>query len=135
MLDRKWCNSARGMIASVIGTGSWSVVLSILTLPPPRYTLVYACSRSTISKKDQKTRTLPSSYSFSILSVAFSLEHIFFLFFSVLTDSSLLFLLATLAHVLLSYSSRFQFFVFTIHQRRSSTRGGHCGTANTAEKK
>ena len=61
----------------------WSVVLSILTLLPPRYILVYACSRSTISKKDQKTRTLPSSYSFSVLSVAFHIEHIFFLFYSI----------------------------------------------------
>ena len=119
MLNRKWCNIARGMIASVIGAGSWSVVLSVLTLPPPRYTLVFACSRSTISKKDQKTRTLPSSSSFSILSVAFSIEHIFSLFYS-----SLHFLLAKLEHVLLSYSFRFPIFVFTIHQRRSSTRGG-----------
>ena len=82
MLDRKWCNSARGMIASVIGRALthqfWSVVLSILTLLPPRYILVYACSRSTISKIDQKTRTRPSSSSFSILSVAFSIEPIFF---------------------------------------------------------
>ena len=55
-----------------------SVVLSILTLLPPRYILVYACSRSTISKIDQNTRTLPSRSSFSILSVAFSIEPIFF---------------------------------------------------------
>ena len=60
-----------------------SVVLSILTLLPPRYILVYACSRSTISKIDQKTRTLPSRSSFSILSVAFSIEPIFFLFYSI----------------------------------------------------
>ena len=26
MLDRKWCNSARGMIASVIGTGSYTSI-------------------------------------------------------------------------------------------------------------
>ena len=123
MLDRKWCNSARRMIASVIGTGFWSAVLSILTLLPPQYILAYACSRSTISKKHQKSRTLRSSSSFSILSVAFSIEHIFSILFY-LPDSSLLFLLATLEHVPLSYSSRFQIFVFTIHQRRSSTRGG-----------
>ena len=76
------CNSARGMIASVIGTDSYT---SILVCSPfysnsttPRYILAYECSRSTISKKDQKTRTLCSSSSFSVLSVAFSIEPIFF---------------------------------------------------------
>ena len=137
MLDRKWCNSARGMIASVIGTGSYT---SILVCSPfysnSTTTAVYigiSCSRSTISKKDQKTRTLPSSYSFSILSVVFSIAPIFSILFY-LPDSSLLFFLATLEHVLLSYSSRFQFFVFTIHQRWSSTRGEIRGLSTPQKK-
>ena len=100
MLDRKWCNSARGMIASVIGRALthqfWSVVLSILTLLPP----AYACSRSTISKLVLflPVPLSPFFLSPSLLSPIFSI-----LFY--LPDSSLLFLLATLEHVLFSYSS------------------------------
>ena len=63
---------------------------------PRVFLLAYACTRSTTSKKDLKNSYF--SFSFSRL---LSWAH-FFLFFSVLTDSSLLFLLATLEHVLFS---------------------------------
>ena len=120
------CNSARGMIASVIGTDSYTSILVCSPFYSNSTTGIYwhmsARARRSLKKIRKLVLFVPVP-----LSPFFLLPSLLSPFFSILfylPDSSILFLLATLEHVLLSYSSRFQIFVFTIHQRRSSTRGG-----------